>query len=317
MDAESVRSTGPERSRPPSAPQSGARPLGTRSLELLATPLASPRARRALAEMLEDSPLEPRGDDAALALSELVSNAVLHGRERLQVRLTVTDHALRAEVEDGSPLSPSFSSLGPTAVTGRGLLLVATCSDRWGVEPAEDGKVVWFEVDATPPGTEDVDVDALLAAWAGDLEDPADEVVRVVLTDLDVGLTARAEAHGEALLRELALLAAGGDEATGGPSGGQSARTAERVLQAAAPVEGLRAEMRRQVAVAVAEGRPSVDVVLSITRVDGDVVRAFAQAMDDADRLSRTGRLLTEPAPRELSDARSRYLHRVLAQLSS
>lgn len=36
--------------------------------------------------------------------------------------------------------------LDPTAVTGRGLLLISAVSDRWGVEPSPDGKVVWFEL---------------------------------------------------------------------------------------------------------------------------------------------------------------------------
>jgi hypothetical protein len=40
-------------------------------------------------------------------------------------------------------------------------------------------------------------------------------------------------------------------------------------------------------------------------------------ALDEADRLSRTGRLLLTPAPRELSDALRSYLRRILAQLGS
>ena len=36
---------------------------------------------------------------------------------------------------DGSPVSPSFSMLDPTAVTGRGLMLISAASDRWGVDP--------------------------------------------------------------------------------------------------------------------------------------------------------------------------------------
>jgi hypothetical protein len=40
-------------------------------------------------------------------------------------------------------------------------------------------------------------------------------------------------------------------------------------------------------------------------------------ALDEADRLSRTGRLLLIPAPVELSDTRRGYLRRILAQLGS
>lgn len=291
--------------------RTGAQAAGVVALPLAASPEAAREARAALRELLLGTVFAPRLDEAALALTELVTNAVLHGREPLGVRLRVDAEVLRVEVLDASPLGPSFSMLGPTAVTGRGLLLVAASSERWGIEPADGGKVVWFELDAVPEAPGEVDVDALLAAWAGDLADPAEEVVKVVLTELPVALSVRAEAHVEALLRELSLLRAGDT-----PVDDVVARTAERVLQAAAPVEAMRAEMRRQLTVAVAEGRERVDVVLSVTRVDADAVRAFAAAVDDADRVSRSGVLLTEPASRELSEARTRALRRIVAQLS-
>ncbi len=283
-----------------------------RSLDLAPVAGSAPVARTVLAELLEGTALEHRRDDAAVALSELVTNAVLHGREPLVVVLDLADGRLRVEVCDGSAVSPSFSMLDPAAVTGRGLLLVASCSDRWGVEPTSTGKTVWFELDASSDGERaEADVDALLAAWADDLEDPAEEQVRVVLTDLDTELSARAEAHVEALLRELVLVV-GADEAAR-----PGLQTAQRVLHAAAAIDGLRAEMKRQLASAVAGGRDRVDVSLVITRVDAEQVRDFASAVAEADRLSRAGSLLLEPAPRELSDARQAYLHRIIGQLSS
>lgn len=274
---------------------------------------AAPETRRALTELLCGTAFEARVDDATLAASELVSNAVLHGREPLSVLITLSEGVLRVEVRDGSPISPSFSMLDPTAMTGRGLLLVASAADRWGVEPLDAGKAVWFELDAEARDDRgDVDVDALLAAWADDLEDPADEVVTVVLADLDVALTARSEAHVESLLRELQLLLATAD-----PVPAQQRRVAERVIGAAVGLDLLRTEVKRQLAASLVEGAQLVDVRLSITRVDADAVRDFSWAMDEADRLSRRGDLLVEPADRDLSDARQRYLHKIIAQLSS
>jgi hypothetical protein len=157
-----------------------------------------------------------------------------------------------------------------------------------------------------------VDVDALLAAWRDDLAgDPALECVRVVLTDLDVALTARAEAQVEALVRELTLVVSAGSAPA------HELRTAHNVLSAASAVDPVRADLRHQVSVALARGQQTVDVTVTIRRDDAELVRDFVHAVDEADRLSRTGQLLTTAAPVELSDARNSYLRRILAQLRS
>jgi anti-sigma regulatory factor (Ser/Thr protein kinase) len=284
-----------------------------RVLALPAVPDAAPQARAALRELLAHSSLADRCDDGELALSELVTNAVLHGREPIVVRALRTGSCLRAEVRDASPVSPSFSMLDPGAVTGRGLMLISAASDRWGVEPLPDGKVVWFELHLGGVADEaDADIDALLAAWGDDLaDDPALERVRIVLTDLDTDLIARSEAHVEALLRELCLVVASEDLPP------DNARVAQAVLRAAAGMDAVRADLRHQVAVAVSAGQPTVDVTVVLQREDAETVRDFARAADEADRLSRAGHLLTTPAPPELSDARQSYLRRLLAQLTS
>lgn len=283
-----------------------------RELALQAVPDSAPVARAALRELLRDTMFEPRLDDGELALSELVTNAVLHGRSPLALRLVLSDSFVRVEVRDGSPLSPSFSMLDPAAVTGRGLMLISAASDRWGVEPDAEGKRVWFELHEAGAVTAlEADVDALLAAWGDDLdEDPALEKVRVVITDLDTDLTARAEAHVEGLLRELCLL-------VGEDVPAETARVARAVLQGAAGMESLRADLKHQLALAVSAGQPRVDLSLTIQRDDAELVRDFAHAIDEADRLSRAGRLLTTPAPPELSEARQAYLRRLLAALAS
>ena len=284
-----------------------------RVLPLRVVPDAAPQARAMLRRLLAGTPFADRIDDGELAVSELVTNAVLHGRAPVQARFHVSDTCARVEVCDGSPVSPSFSMLDPTAVTGRGLMLISAASDRWGVEPLPDGKSVWFELHLE--GAEDgldVDVDALLAAWGDDLaEDPALEQVRVVLTDLDTDLLARAEAHVEALLRELSLLVRGDDLPD------ETARIARTVLRAAAGMDAVRADIKHQLAIAVSAAQPKVDLSVTIQRDDAELVRDFAHAVDEADRLSRAGRLLIAPAPAELSAARGAYLRRLLAALTS
>ncbi len=284
-----------------------------RELALRAVPDSAPVARAALRDLIAGSPFAERVDDGELALSELVTNAVLHGRDPIVLRLVLGEHCLRVEVGDGSPVSPSFSMLDPTAVTGRGLMLISAASDRWGVEPHPQGKRVWFELhDGDQADELEADVDALLAAWGDDLaEDPALEQVRVVLTDLDTELVAAAEAHVEGLLRELCLLA--GDEDV--PD--DTARVVRSVLQAAAGMDSVRAGLKHQLAVAVSAGQPRVDLSLTLRRDDAELVRDFTHAVDEADRLSRAGALLMTPARPELSAARQAYLRRLLAQLNS
>jgi anti-sigma regulatory factor (Ser/Thr protein kinase) len=283
-----------------------------RRLPLEPLPESVPAARDLLRRVVAGTVFDARMEDAELALSEMVTNAVLHGREPIALTVTLTEHALRVEVTDANPVSPSFSMLDQTAVTGRGLLLISAVADRWGVDPAGTGKVVWIEVLAGQDAQTEIDVDALLASWGDELaQDPADECVRIVLTDLDVGLVARAEAHVEALLRELALVAAAGTAPAA------QRRVAGNVLAAAAAVDPVRAELRHQLVVAVSRHEPRVDVTVSVRRADAEGVRDLAHALDEADRLSRTGDLLLAPAPLELSDARRAYLRRMLAQLGS
>jgi anti-sigma regulatory factor (Ser/Thr protein kinase) len=83
-----------------------------------------------------------------LAVSELVSNAVLHVGGEVRMRVDVDRERVRVEVADRSPAAPEVRVAAPDASTGRGLHIVSTIADRWGVEPRDDGKIVWFELRA-------------------------------------------------------------------------------------------------------------------------------------------------------------------------
>jgi len=83
----------------------------------------------------------------SLLVSELVTNAVLHARTPFAVQVTMTATVIRVAVTDGSTILPerrNYSFLHPT---GRGLHLVDSLSDRWGVDLESTGKTVWFELD--------------------------------------------------------------------------------------------------------------------------------------------------------------------------
>jgi hypothetical protein len=53
---------------------------------------------------------------------------------------------LRVEVHDGNSRHPTPSPAPADATSGRGLHLVESLAERWGVEGTPDGKVVWFEL---------------------------------------------------------------------------------------------------------------------------------------------------------------------------
>jgi anti-sigma regulatory factor (Ser/Thr protein kinase) len=91
-------------------------------------------------------------EDAALVVSELVTNAVLHTGTVLSVRVRRLDRGVQLEVQDGStqppvmPIDQPDDQLAASSMTGRGLALLAATVDRWGTDPRPDGKVVWAEI---------------------------------------------------------------------------------------------------------------------------------------------------------------------------
>lgn len=87
-----------------------------------------------------------RCDDALLLTSELVTNAVLHGRSEVCVEITAADRLLRVSVHDENSRHPMPVSQDHDALDGRGLALVEALADRWGVDERPMGKAVWFEL---------------------------------------------------------------------------------------------------------------------------------------------------------------------------
>ena len=108
-------------------------------------PQAVRSARRAL-DWLDGKFPRARLHDAAICLSELVTNAVQHpgGEGDLEMTLALHDDRLRVEVRDeGGGFQPGAPTRGEER--GWGLFIVDNLADRWGVEPGER-TVVWFEI---------------------------------------------------------------------------------------------------------------------------------------------------------------------------
>src|ERR1700752_3457578 len=68
-------------------------------------------------------------DDAQLVLSELVTNALLHGGGCTGVHAVASSEGFRLEVPDGPRVPPLFGHPTAESMTGRGLRLVARLSD--------------------------------------------------------------------------------------------------------------------------------------------------------------------------------------------
>jgi anti-sigma regulatory factor (Ser/Thr protein kinase) len=108
----------------------------------------SPRAaRRFVDDTLAEWACADASDVVALLASELVTNALLHARSEVDLRVSRTPDALLVEVVDHSPVPPSPKHYRPEAETGRGLALIEALAAAWGVRPTDNGgKTVWFEV---------------------------------------------------------------------------------------------------------------------------------------------------------------------------
>ncbi|MER7661714.1 SpoIIE family protein phosphatase [Streptomyces sp. NPDC096193] len=80
-----------------------------------------------------------------LMVSELVTNAIRYSTGTVVLRLIRDGDSLLCEVFDNSTTAPHLRRSRESDEGGRGLLLVAQCSRRWGTRLTATGKAVWAE----------------------------------------------------------------------------------------------------------------------------------------------------------------------------
>lgn len=131
------------------------RPMSDR-IELPPTAGSVGIARRWSADIVGRDGDAELADTAALLVSELVSNVVLHARTPCELTITRIGSRVRVEVRDGSDRLPGKTGQpDPMALSGRGMLLVEALSDDHGTEAlAEGGKRIWFELAVPTAGGE-------------------------------------------------------------------------------------------------------------------------------------------------------------------
>ncbi|MGW3275086.1 ATP-binding protein [Streptomyces kronopolitis] len=118
-------------------------------VRLPSRPQSAGIARRLTAAvLLKQWSLTPQlAEHAVLLVSELVGNAVRHtGARTFGLRMLRRRGWIRIEVRDPSRGLPCLMPVQEMDVSGRGLFLVDTLSDRWGVDLLPRGKTTWFEV---------------------------------------------------------------------------------------------------------------------------------------------------------------------------
>jgi GAF domain-containing protein/anti-sigma regulatory factor (Ser/Thr protein kinase) len=284
-------------------------------LPLGSEPDAVPRARRFAVAALTDQP-ETLVDDAALIVTELLTNAVLHGEPPVTLRVRHLDDRIRIEVEDTGRKMPVAVRHSTEAMTGRGLPLVAALSASWGVEALSGGgKAVWAEL--TPESSAamptsvapEVDLDAFLAAWPDDDDGETRYPIRLGAVPTDLLLAAKA--HIDNVVREFTLARA--DTTAGDPD--VQARFAELIETVTRGFADARAEIKRQAVDAAARGDVLTELVLTLPLSAADAGEQYLLALDEADAYARAARLLTLATPPAHRVFRQWYVQSLVDQL--
>ncbi|MYQ41100.1 PAS domain S-box-containing protein [Streptomyces sp. LamerLS-316] len=114
------------------------------SWDLPADPAVVSNARKRAAAQLDAWGLDDAVFTTELVVSELVTNAIRYGGDPIRLRL-IRGTALICEVFDGSSTAPHLRRARIFDEGGRGLLLVASLTERWGTRYSSTGKTIWAE----------------------------------------------------------------------------------------------------------------------------------------------------------------------------
>ncbi|MDQ4130699.1 MAG: ATP-binding protein, partial [Actinomycetota bacterium] len=247
-------------------------------------PASVRRARHLVANVITASRPGELLETATLLVSEVVTNSLLHAGTEIRLRCQPKGTGVRVEVFDRSLLSPSVRHYDAEAMTGRGLALVSVLATAWGVHFEGDGKTVWFEL----RGVEGHDEVPSPEVAAEEPEGPAG-ALEIRLPGASPQLVKATIEHGDALLRELALLALGGELDDALPEGWQLPQFDVSPILAAAEAAGTQAK---------------VDLEVRFPGGADATATERLRLIERADTLAREGRLLTGPALPEVAVCR-------------
>ena len=283
------------------------------SVGLPGDPRSAREARDFVAAALESQGLGRWSYAACLAVSEIVTNAVLHAHTDLVLTVKIDTGAVRVEVRDHSPALPTPRHYDEQATTGRGMDLVAALTSSHGITPVSNGKIVWFTVDDTAGHSEGWD-DAPLATRS--VTGPV--VARVL--GLPTALWLAAQQHHDTLLRELALHRVADGRPTQDLARADRARSLLAEQVALAVDEGRREGRARRLLpehhpAPVPEVPPTLDLTLRLTEHAGGDFALLQDVLDTAERLAQRGGLLARAGLPEIVAVRDWVCNQVIAQI--
>jgi anti-sigma regulatory factor (Ser/Thr protein kinase) len=84
--------------------------------------------------------------DAAVVVTELAANAVVHASSSFSVSVSLRDSTLRVDVADSRPIAAGQDGKNWVPRQGHGLGLIDAICVRWGTDITAEGKVVWGEL---------------------------------------------------------------------------------------------------------------------------------------------------------------------------
>jgi PAS domain S-box-containing protein len=102
--------------------------------------------RKQVVEQLDTWALPEATFTAELVVSELVTNAIRYGAHPIRLRLIHDTATLICEVSDTNHTAPHLRRAKTWDEGGRGLLLVAQLTQRWGSRHTAEGKTIWAEI---------------------------------------------------------------------------------------------------------------------------------------------------------------------------
>jgi anti-sigma regulatory factor (Ser/Thr protein kinase) len=124
------------------------------TVELQALPSRIGQVRRIVSAQLRYWHLDPLIDQAALGVTELLTNVHRHAQpdKMCVVEIELLLDRLTVSVHDHDPHLPTVRDADSLDTCGRGLAMIAAVSESWGVRPeGPAGKVVWFTLPAPAP----------------------------------------------------------------------------------------------------------------------------------------------------------------------
>ncbi|MCA1824964.1 MAG: SpoIIE family protein phosphatase [Frankia sp.] len=289
----------------------------TESITLTTGHEAARTARRHVARALQEAQLDDLVGDAQTVVTELVTNALLHGAPPVQLAVQVNNVVARIEVFDSSRATPVRGRIGGEGMTGRGLLIVEALASQWGVQSTAHGKAVWAELPAgAPVDRPELSVDELITLWS--LPDDAaaaertDQLYDVHLAKVPTDLLLAAKTHVDNLVREFTL-------ATAGAESGLTAQVPEHLAELIDSVVRrfsiARQEIKRQALDAAARGLHRVALNLQLPLSAADAAQDYLHALDEADAYCRAARLLTLESPPQYRVFRRWYVEELVSQL--